>query len=70
VAKVEGLLRLKDLTHNNERLNTHATSFKYSLKCKFRDIWEKINEGYGQKFPYTPKLEEEFYEYYRSSKQA
>lgn len=68
VANVENLLRLRDLTHNNERLNTHADTFKQNLRGRFRDVWERINEGYGQKFPYTPKLEEEFYHYYRTSR--
>ena len=61
IENVENLLKLKDLIHNNERLNIHADNFKHNLRNKFRDIWEKVNESYGQKFPYTPKLEEEFY---------
>ena len=37
---------------------------KKNLKNKFRDIWEKVNENHGQKFPMTLKLEEEFYKFY------
>jgi hypothetical protein len=58
------LLKLRDLSINNERVNLYADSFKNSLKNKFRDIWEKVNNNYGQKFPYTQKTEEEFYDYY------
>lgn len=54
---MQNLLKLKDLVHNNERLNIHADNFKHTLRSKFRDIWEKVNENYGQKFPYTPKME-------------
>lgn len=68
IANVQNLLRLKDLVHNNERLNIHADNFKHNLRSKFRDIWERVNENYGQKFPYTPKMEEEFYEYYKNNK--
>jgi hypothetical protein len=56
VQNVQSLLNLKDLVHNNERLNIHVDNFKHTLRNKFRDVWEKLNENYGQKFPYTPKL--------------
>lgn len=55
--RVEDLLKLRDLSLNNERVTLYADAFKNTLKNKFRDIWEKVNNNYGQKFPYTPKLE-------------
>ncbi len=39
VSHVESLLKLKDLSLNNERLHSHADTFKHNLKNKFRDIW-------------------------------
>lgn len=56
--RVEDLLKLRDLSLNNERVTIYADAFKHTLKNKFRDIWEKVNNSYGQKFPYTSKLEE------------
>ena len=70
VEKVQNLLKLGDLSLNNERLNLHADTFKQTLRNRFRDIWEKVNENYGQKFPYTAKLEEEFYDYYKNSRKT
>ena len=69
IGSIESLLKLKDLTHNNEKLNIHADNFKHNLKNKFRDIWEQVNERYGQKFPCTPNLEAEFYEHYRRARE-
>ena len=62
------MLKLRDLSVNNERVNLSAANFKQNLKNKFRDVWEKVNNNYGQKFPYTQKLEEEFYDYFLKNK--
>ena len=61
VERVEDLLKLRDLSINNERVNMSIDAFRHNLKNRFRDLWEKVNNNYGQKFPYTPKVEEEFY---------
>ena len=39
VEKVEDLLKLRDLSTNNERVNLSIDGFRQSLKNKFRDIW-------------------------------
>lgn len=37
--RVEDLLKLRDLSLNNERVTLYADAFKNTLKNKFRDIW-------------------------------
>ena len=58
VERVEDLLKLRDLSINNERVNLTIDGFRQNLKNRFRDIWEKVNNNYGQKFPHTAKMEE------------
>ena len=53
---MEDLLKLRDLSVNNERVNLTIDGFRESLKSRFRDIWEKVNNNYGQKFPYTARM--------------
>ena len=58
---MESLLKLNDLALNNERLTNHMGLYRHNLKMELRDIWEQVNENYGQCFPFCQKLEEEFY---------
>lgn len=57
VANMEKILKLNDLALNNQRLAAHTEHFKHNIRNNLRDIWEKINEKYGQKFPFTPKIQ-------------
>ncbi len=43
VENIENMLKLRDLSLNNERLTLYTENMKKHLKNKFRDIWERIN---------------------------
>ncbi len=43
VENIENMLKLRDLSLNNERLTLYTENMKTHLKNKFRDIWERIN---------------------------
>lgn len=60
---MENLLKLNDLSLNNERLSHQTETLKHAIKTGLRNIWEETNEEWGNKFPFSPKLEEEFYEF-------
>lgn len=60
---MENLLKLNDLSLNNERLAAQTDTLKQSIRIGLRNIWEKTNENWGNHYPLTPKLEEEFYEF-------
>lgn len=58
VANMQKILKLNDLALNNQRLANHTQHYKQNIRNNLRDIWQKINEQYGQKFPFGPKIEQ------------
>lgn len=53
---MEKILKLNDLSLNNQRLANHTEQYKQSIRNNLRDIWEKVNEKYGQRYPFGVRV--------------